>query len=362
MLKPRIVDLFCGCSGMGLGAREAGFDVPLSVDIDPILTSSHSLNFNNGKLLLSDLASASGDDIIAAAGGERIDGLVGGPPCQGFSSIGRSDPTDPRRELLATFFRLVAEIQPRFFVMENVRGLLFQKNRALLDGALELLPSRYEVVGPVILDAADFGAATRRKRVFVLGYDRDHADPTTVDDLTKIQVPAATVRDAIQDLKSLVPAGQGEDFDLWKYGSDFEELSAYARLLRRGAAETTGQRKIVHKPDVVARFSKLAPGATDVVGRYPRLTWSGQAPTLRAGTGPDHGSYQAVRPIHPDEPRVITVREAARLQGFPDWFRFHPTAWHSFRMIGNSVSPVLAKALFDLLATRFDQQAAAAAE
>jgi DNA (cytosine-5)-methyltransferase 1 len=83
-----------------------------------------------------------------------------------------------------------------------------------------------------------------------------------------------------------------------------------------------------------------------------RLAWGGQSPTIRAGTGADRGSYQSVRPIHPSEPRVITVREAARLQGFPDAFRFHPTVWHSFRMIGNSVSPIIAHRLLSLIRDR----------
>jgi DNA (cytosine-5)-methyltransferase 1 len=92
----------------------------------------------------------------------------------------------------------------------------------------------------------------------------------------------------------------------------------------------------------------------DKIGRHPRLAWGGQCPTLRAGTGADRGSYQSVRPIHPSENRVITVREAARLQGFPDSHLFHPTVWHSFRMIGNSVSPIIAKAVFQAIRSKVE--------
>jgi DNA (cytosine-5)-methyltransferase 1 len=98
----------------------------------------------------------------------------------------------------------------------------------------------------------------------------------------------------------------------------------------------------------------VEPGGVDAVGRHQRLDWRGQCPTLRAGTGSDRGSYQSVRPIHPEHDRVITVREAARLQGFPDRHMFHPTTWHSFRMIGNSVSPIIARAIFGAIAERFD--------
>ena len=94
----------------------------------------------------------------------------------------------------------------------------------------------------------------------------------------------------------------------------------------------------------------IGQGHMDPIGRHPRLAWNGLCPTLRAGTGSDRGSYQSVRPIHPEENRVITVREAARLQGFPDNHLFHPTVWHSFRMIGNSVSPIMAEAIFSAIA------------
>ncbi|ESZ31224.1 DNA-cytosine methyltransferase [Mesorhizobium sp. L2C067A000] len=346
-----MVDLFCGCSGLGLGAREAGFAVPLSVDIDPVLTSSHSLNFAGGKLLLSNLQSMSGGELIEAAGGQPIDGIVGGPPCQGFSSIGRLDPEDPRRELLSAFFRIVMEARPRFFVMENVRGLLFPKNRPLLDACLERVSSHYDVVGPLIIDAANHGAATRRIRIFVIGYDKGSVDPINADVIINSHLPPSTVKDAISDLAYATSAGLVDGFDQWAYGES-DGISEYAAQMRGEGDRTTSHRKIGHDPKISARFANVAQGATDPVGRYPRLAWLGQAPTIRAGTGPDKGSYQAVRPLHPAEPRVITVREAARLQGFPDWFKFHPTAWHSFRMIGNSVSPFVSRALLSLMYSR----------
>ncbi|HFO4669401.1 TPA: DNA cytosine methyltransferase, partial [Escherichia coli] len=100
-----------------------------------------------------------------------------------------------------------------------------------------------------------------------------------------------------------------------------------------------------HSEEVLRRYRQLSFGETDKISRSQRLNPNGFCPTLRAGTGSDKGSYQAVRPIHPTQARVITPREAARLQGFPDWFRFHPTKWHSFRQIGNSVSPLVAEAM-----------------
>lgn len=104
-----------------------------------------------------------------------------------------------------------------------------------------------------------------------------------------------------------------------------------------------------HEAETIKRFDKVEPGKTDKVSRGMRLDPDGLCPTLRAGTDSERGSYQAVRPIHPTEPRVITPREAARLQGFPDWFRFDKTKWHSFRQIGNSVSPILAENILSII-------------
>ena len=111
-----------------------------------------------------------------------------------------------------------------------------------------------------------------------------------------------------------------------------------------------------HTTVVTERFSALAEGTIDGPSRAVRLDRKGLCPTLRAGTGPERGSFQALRPIDPTEPRVITPREAARLQGFPDWFVFDPTKWHSFRQIGNSVSPVLAEAVLKVIGQRMRQQ------
>jgi DNA (cytosine-5)-methyltransferase 1 len=237
--------------------------------------------------------------------------------------------------------------------MENVKGLGYADARPVLDRALELVPSRYEILGPTVLDAADFGAATRRPRLFVIGYDPARFDRLSIADIDRVKQPPVTVRAAIGELSSAAMIGDADGFDLWKI-KQRGRPNRYAAQLRSPKGTFTSHRRTAHTSQVVARFKKVDRGGVDVVGRHPRLSWEGQCPTLRAGTGNDYGSFQSVRPIHPDEPRVITVREAARLQGFPDAFRFHPTVWHSFRMIGNSVSPIISKAIFSLIAERMD--------
>lgn len=350
--RPAIVDLFCGCGGFSLGAQAVGLRPALAFDVDPILTSSVSSNHPGTRLVLSDLSAVSGTAIQSELG-SVVDGVFGGPPCQAFSDIGHRKADDPRRSLLGHFFRLVAELEPAFFVMENVKGLGYADARPVLDSALEMVPGRYKILGPMVLDASDFGAATKRPRLFVIGYDPSRFGAFSIADIDAIKRSPATVKSAIADLSSAVHLDDDDGFDRWKIVKKGRP-SSYASSLRSSDGTFTGHRRTVHTSEVVARFEKVAQGEVEPIGRHPRLSWGGQCPTLRAGTGSDRGSYQSVRPIHPDEPRVITVREGARLQGFPDSFKFHPTVWHSFRMIGNSVSPILSKAIFSLIAERID--------
>jgi DNA (cytosine-5)-methyltransferase 1 len=330
-LRPRMVDLFCGCGGFALGSRAAGLGPELAFDVDPILTSSFSTNFPDSKVRLGDLSKAHGDDIRRQAGGAIL-GVFGGPPCQAFSEIGHRNVDDPRRDLLDHFFRLVSEIAPAFFVFENVKGLGYSNARP-------------------VLDAADFGAATKRRRLFVIGVDRTQGDAITLADLEAMRAPAATVSDAIEDLTTASELQSEDGFDVWQLPAN-ERSNPYRDRLLAMDRKFTGHRATAHTEPVIQRFRVVPQGGVDTVGRHPRLSWDKQCPTLRAGTGSDRGSFQSVRPIHPNEPRVITPREAARLQGFPDDFRFHPTVWHSFRMIGNSVSPIISKAIFLVLAAR----------
>jgi DNA (cytosine-5)-methyltransferase 1 len=235
--------------------------------------------------------------------------------------------------------------------MENVRGLAYSDSLPLLTEALSLVEERYEILGPDIWDASQFGAATRRNRMFVIGMLRGRAAPIARAAIDDFKRPPATVKAAIADLlraHSLTDCATPTEFDRWQIKGP-GRVASYAAALRAPGNVFTGHRKTIHTKEVVDRFSTVKPGQTDSVGRHPRLSWKGLCPTLRAGTGSDKGSYQSVRPIHPEEHRVITVREAARLQGFPDAHVFHPTVWHSFRMIGNSVSPIMSEAIFSAI-------------
>lgn len=361
--KPTVVDLFCGCGGFGLGAELAGFHTIAAIDVDSTLQSAYKNNFPGTKVINADLSLMGKKDWSTVLGGQEVDGVIGGPPCQGYSRMGVCDINDPRRKLLEDFFRHVNVIAPKFFVMENVEGLMDKRNRPQLDKALSIVDKRYRILDPIIIDASNCGAATKRKRVIVVGYDVTRMSPLSLEQFM-FKEPMTTVADAISDVPSPIKQSDDDcDFGYAPY-PDVGNLSTYAKRMRSPAPFGLGAEHAnvalkkglvsglfctVHSEVVSARYKSIQPGKTDKVSRAKKLAWDGLCPTLRAGTGSDKGSHQAVRPLHPEDSRVITVREAARLQGFPDWFSFHPTKWHSFRMIGNSVSPIVSNKILSVI-------------
>lgn len=365
-----IIDLYSGCGGLSLGAKLAGFHTITAVDIDSDLQSAFSLNFPNTHTVTADVRELTNAFWEYELAGRRVDGVIGGPPCQGFSRMGKREVGDPRNTLVGEFFRQVMLIRPRFFVMENVEGLLDDDFRDVLFEGLEVVAKRYQVVGPMMVNAADFGVPTERKRVLVLGYDPQEMDPIDEQDIAAGHASSRTiVADAICDIPEPTSVGEkGDDRFGWaKYRNTRGVLSLYAERCRSAppadigaplaramleAGFVSGLVATAHSSEVRNRFAATPQRGVEPVSRYPKLAWNSLCPTLRAGTGKDRGSFQSVRPIHPESPRVISVREAARLQGFPDWFLFHPTKWHSFRMIGNSVSPLMSEAIFKVISSR----------
>ncbi len=359
-----IVDLFCGCGGFGLGAELAGFRSIVGIDIDSTLQSAYKMNFPNSRVFASDISKMDESTWRLILNTTKIDGVIGGPPCQGYSRMGLSNENDPRRSLIKDFFRTVNIIYPKFFIMENVEGLLDKKNKKELDNALSILNKDYKVLEPMILDASNYGAPTKRKRVIVVGYLPQHFIALNRENFTNSKFQYITVKDAIYDLGKPVP--QVKDISNYGWGKyrKLKKISNYALEMRKSPPQGIGNDLFInkmnegivsgfydttHAPNIIERYLELEPGKIDTISKSKKLQWNGFCPTLRAGTGADKGSFQAVRPIHPQQGRVITVREAARLQGFPDWFGFHHTKWHSFRMIGNSVSPIFSKALLSII-------------
>lgn len=309
-------------------------------------------------------------------GNRGVDVVTGGLPSSAFSNGGRRDPGDERRLLLDGFVDAVVAVGPAAFALEAVPGLLSRANQPSLIAALRRLgAARYATPQIWNLNAADFGVPQTRPRVWIVGV-RDGLRTPTTPSPTVVPVhrrPAGlpvlprnglavgpTVRDAISDLPD--PTAHAElrttdrlRLDSWPERSPWAaQLAAdggigYSAPRRVDPQLLTGSQATHHTMDSLWRFAETPPGHVEPISRFYRLHPEGLSRTLRAGTGRDRGSFTGARPLHPAQPRVITVREAARLHGIPDWFGLHATKWHGFHQVGASAPPPVARAVAERL-------------
>lgn len=367
----KIIDLYSGVGGLSLGATKSNFDVACAVEIEQRISDSHKRNFPNTQHLPLSVSDLTGKSLLKKAklGNTELAGLIGGPPCQGFSIIGKRKPLDERNNLFLDFFRLAEQTKPVFFLAENVPGILNSAYDEIRKNALGIVEGEYDVLKPIKINASEFGAATTRTRIFFIGVRKDvKGSERLLASIEKMKVPKPTfVKEALEGLPTRVleswdnfsASWQKIKFDDLHFDSYVENLNqmlegvgdseAITRFEKKG--EVSGCFATKHSERLVQRYASLEQGQQDKISKSIRLKNTGFCPTLRAGTDSTKGSFQAVRPIHPTEPRVITPREAARLQGFPDWFQFHETKWHSFRQIGNSVCPIAAQKVLTAIRT-----------
>lgn len=370
--RPIAVDLFAGAGGMTLGFEQAGFDVPASVEIDPIHCATHEFNFPFWTIFCKSVVDITGEEIRkkSSIGDREIDVVFGGPPCQGFSLIGKRFIDDPRNSLVFHFIRLVLELQPKFFVFENVKGMTIGKHKDFISKIIKEFELKNYQIKPnyQVLNAADYGVPQNRERLFLLGCRNDLYLPNYPLPITKYKrrnksnldttFPSnPTVWDALKDLPEVEKYKELYERD-WIV-ADFGKPSDYGRQLRSlyspdnnysyerkyDSRILTSSLRTKHNPESIKRFESTQHGKIEPISRFHKLDPEGICNTLRAGTPSNRGAFTSPRPIHPFTPRCITVREAARLHSYPDWFRFHVTKWHGFRQIGNSVPPLLAKAV-----------------
>jgi len=371
--RPTAVDLFAGAGGMALGFEQAGFDVLAGVEIDPVHCAVHQFNFPQWSIICQSVTDVSGREIRSksAIGDREIDVVFGGAPCQGFSLIGKRSLDDPRNSLVQHFMRIVTELAPKYFVLENVKGLTIGKHRQFLQEVICAFQERGYAVKEdyQVLNAVNYGVPQDRERLFLLGCRKgltlpDYPLPVTKSpverpSLLMAHLPnAPTVWQAIADLPEVNddPELLEKDVCIAQYA---EPISEYAQVMRGkkrlpddysypriwNPELLTSSLRTIHNQSSIQRFQNTPIGQVEPVSRFLRLDPNGVCNTLRAGTASDRGAYTSPRPIHPFQARCITVREAARLHSYPDWFRFHRTKWHGFRQIGNSVPPLLAKAV-----------------
>ena len=337
MTKYKIVDLFSGAGGLELGFEQAGYEVVFSTDFDDYCEKVHLKNRPNIPFLKRDIHNLDEETLRKYVPGE-IDVLVGGPPCQGFSTIGKrisSDPNkryqaDPRNTLFREYIRILRFLKPKFFLMENVEGLLTRDKGTIFEEIKKTFAETGYEFNYVILNAADYGVPQIRNRVFFYGNRMGvKMVPPTPICSEHGDNPWKTVGEAIGDLADKgetdalnhVPLKHGEinirRYKLIPEGGRLPEQDLPPELYRKNFGNT------------FKRLHRAKPSLTMV---------------------PGHNAF----PIHPWLDRSLTVREAARIQTFPDDYEFIGPRDRQCMQVGNAVPPVLAKAWAEQIKKELD--------
>jgi len=370
-MRPIGIDLFAGAGGLSLGFEQAGFDVAAAVEIDPVHCAVHKYNFPNTAIIPHSVEGLSADLIrkVAKIGDATVDCVFGGAPCQGFSLIGHRVLDDPRNKLVLDFVRIVSELKARTFVFENVKGLTVGKHKAFLKELVAAFDAAgYDVRVPwKVLNAGNFGTPQFRERLILLGCRKGETLPDYPAEITNLAGRARKIEGLSDSPTCFEALGDLPDAD--RFGtllasdsvktSNYGKPSDYAAELRCmtnnawhygyvrdwNPSRLTSSARTEHTDISRRRFSETEPGAVEPISRFFKLPMQGVSNTLRAGTDGARGAFTSPRPIHYKYDRCVTVREMARLHGFPDWFRFNVTKWHGGRQIGNAVPPPLARAV-----------------
>ncbi len=351
MSKPlKVIDLFSGCGGSALGFYQAGFDIKVAVDIDKLASRSFELNFPEAHVFTSDISTLNRDDLLKAAGVSNGDEIViiACPPCQGFSPARRKSQAkgDLRNYLIYEFLRIIKEIKPLAFVMENVPGLAEGIGKPYFEDIVRKLKSLgYETVCNIV-DTADYGVPQGRKRLVLIG---------TINQKVKLTFPKKTnqspkvidgnlplwntVRNAIENLPSLKAGEKSEEDSLHK-ASNLAEVN----LKRMTFTPHDGGSRLSWPEELVLQCHKKVTGYKDV---YGRMKWNAPSPTITGGCV----MISKGRFGHPEQDRAISLREAARLQTFPDYYKFAGNTGEIAKQLGNAVPPLLAKGIADALLT-----------
>ncbi|MGK3950953.1 DNA cytosine methyltransferase [Microbacterium sp. I2] len=359
--RPLAIDLFSGAGGLGAGVEAAGWTVVTAVDHDKAALETHRANFRGHALEVDMSDEAQVGALIERLRPLGIDLVAGGPPCQPFSRAGRAkirslvedgvrDAVDARKELWRSFIDVVTALQPRAVLMENVPDMAIGDDLIVIREIAEILEGAGYIVDYRLLDAWRHGVPQHRKR-FILQARRDGAVPRW----PSFSDDRPTVRDAIEDLPSLGGTTGARELP---YSS--EPTSELARRLRASAKSgvihdhmTRPVRADDREAFELMTSSTLYSDLPDRLKRYrsdtfndkyKRLAWDDLSRTITAHIAKDGYWY-----IHPAEHRTLTVREAARIQTFPDDFRFAGTRSDAFRQIGNAVPPTLGRVVAEMV-------------
>ena len=365
-MKKIIIDLFAGCGGLSTGFEMAGFEIPLAIEKDEWASETYKFNHPQTKVISCDITTILDPQSLLTDNVE-VEGIIGGPPCQGFSLSGKRDKNDPRNSLFMDFIRFVKSYKPKFFMMENVPGILSMKTAAG-ESVLQLIMDEYDNAGYnasyKILNAAEFGVPQSRTRVIFVGVRKDiKFIPEELHPVGEFfGERQVSINDAIMDLPQ-IESGQGTEIQTYT----MEPQTDYQRWVRQGSNVIKNHIAMKHTSRLIERFKVIPQGCS--LADVPAEHMQRQRGDASVTSGKVY-SQNNMRPfgdkpsptiaasfqsnfVHPNLNRNYTAREAARLQSFPDWYEFKgkrtTMSWEKnlsqYQQIGNAVPPLLAKAI-----------------
>ncbi|MBY9015301.1 MAG: DNA cytosine methyltransferase [Candidatus Lokiarchaeota archaeon] len=361
--KKILIDLFCGAGGLSLGFELANFRIRLAIELEENYYRAYKRNHSETLSLNEDITLLNCEEISEKyLKNKEIDGIIGGPPCIGFSTVGNRRPDDPRNMLIFYFIQWVKYFKPKFFVMENVPGILSMGKGKVVEKVVNL----YKEIGynckMEILLAADYGVPQLRQRIFFIGTQGKSVYSLKIQktnknnivmksDLGKNALPSyLTVQDALSDILKIKPLTKQrvENSTIIYNGPP---LTQYQEYLRENSNELYDHFAPNHSEIVERRISLIDQGMNhsslpkefQLKGGYPniygRLHLKYPADTITGNCGCVSAPG---RFIHPTQNRAISIREAARLQSFPDRYKFCGTMREKYKQVGNAVPPLMA--------------------
>ncbi|MFZ4381958.1 MAG: DNA cytosine methyltransferase [Sandarakinorhabdus sp.] len=363
--KWTVIDLFCGAGGLSEGFRQAGYEILLGSDIEAKYGETFVRSHDGAKFLAAPVQELNFVQIASLTGLERgqLDVLVGGPPCQGYSvyNHGRGE-HDPRAGLFREYLRLVSDLQPKYIVMENVTGLLSISNGALIRHIVSEIKALGYAVDYAVLRAEDYGVPQERRRVIFLANRLGQPNIFPAATHGEDKEPFTTIWNAIGDLPPVWE--RGGFLGAVEYASD--PFSVYQEQMRYQSQSVKNHRGPMLSSVNKERLKHIPQGGSwrdiplallpdgmkkakrsDHTKRYGRSRPDALACTILTKCDIHWGAY-----IHPVQDRAFTVREAARLQSFPDHFEFFGSMTEQFVQVGNAVPPLLAHAIAKQIQTK----------